>query len=60
MPLLTPSEKFAVEVRGLLYRWTEESDLDDLEMAETAARVINDWLDEEFMIFEADEDLDLE
>ena len=58
MPFQTPTEKFAVEVKALLYRWTEESDLDDLELAETAARVINDWLDEDFMIFEADEDLD--
>ena len=58
MPHQTPSEKFATEVKALLYRWTEESDLDDLEMAETAARVINDWLDEDFMVFEADDDLD--
>ena len=58
MPYLTPSEKFATEVKALLYRWTEESDLDDLEMAETAARVINDCLDEDFMVFEADDDLD--
>ena len=52
----TPSEKFAIEVRALLYRWTEESDLDDLELAETAAKTINSWLDDEFIVFEADED----
>ena len=54
----TPSEKFAVEVRGLLYRWTEESDLDDFELAEIMAGAINSWLDEEFIVFEADEGLD--
>ncbi len=49
----TPSEKFAVEVRALLYRWTEESDLDDFELAEIMAGAINSWLDEEFIVFEA-------
>jgi len=28
-----------------------------LDLAEVAARTINDWLDEESVIFEADEDL---
>ncbi len=56
----TPSDQFAVEVKALLYRWGDESDMDDLELAETMARAINEWLDEEFMVFEADEDLDLE
>lgn len=54
----TPIEKFAVEVRALMNRWTEESDLDDLSLAEEAARAISEWLDEDFMIFEADDDLD--
>jgi hypothetical protein len=52
---LTPVEKFGVEVRAVLDRWTEESDLADLELAEEAARVVNEWLDEDFMIFEADD-----
>ena len=51
----TPIEKFGVEVRAVLDRWTEESDLADLDLAEEAARVINEWLDEDFMIFEADD-----
>ena len=57
MPHQTPSEKFANEVKALLYRWTEESDLDDLELAEAAAKAINDWLEDEFIVFEADEEL---
>lgn len=54
----SPIEKFAVEIRAVLDRWADESDLSDIDMAEAAAKVINDWLDEDFMIFEADEDLD--
>jgi hypothetical protein len=56
-PEKTPSEKFSSEVRATLNRWLEESDLEDLDLAEAAARTINDWLDEESVIFEADEDL---
>mgnify|MGYP003652349197 CR=1 FL=1 len=52
---LTPVEKFGVEVRAVLDRWTEESDLADLDLAEEAARVVNEWLDEDFMIFESDD-----
>ena len=54
----TPNEQFSTEVRALMNRWTEESDLDDLELAETAAKTINDWLAEDFMVFETDEDFD--
>jgi len=51
---LTQHEKFAREVRALLNRWTEESDLDAWEMAELAAGAINGWLDEEVIAFEAE------
>jgi len=57
IPEKTPAEKFSFEVRALLNRWLEESDLEDLDLAEAAAKTINDWLDEEAVIFEADEDL---
>ena len=53
----TPREKCAVEVRAVLDRWIEESDLEDVEMAEAAAKVISDWLDEEVLTFEPDDDM---
>ena len=53
----TPLEKFSVEVRAVLDRWIEESDLEDVEMAEAAAKVISDWLDEEVLTFEPDDDM---
>ena len=37
-------------------RWTEESDIETLDMAEIAAQVINGWLDEPVVSFEADSD----
>jgi|19_taG_2_1085344.scaffolds.fasta_scaffold14797_3 hypothetical protein len=52
----SPVDKFGVEVRALLNRWTEESDLDVMDMAEAAAGVINEWIDEDVVTFEADED----
>jgi len=53
----TPIGKFSVEVRAVLDRWIEESDLEDVEMAEAAAKVISDWLDEEVLTFEPDDDM---
>ena len=51
---LTQHEKFAREVRALLKRWEEESDLDDWEMAELVADAVNGWLDEEIISFDVD------
>ena len=51
-----PIEKFSFEVRAMLNRWLEESDLEDLDLAEAAAKTINDWLDEEVVTFKADDD----
>ena len=53
----TPLEKFSVEVRAVRDRGIEESDLEDVEMAEAAAKVISDWLDEEVLTFEPDDDM---
>ena len=55
---LTQHEKFAREVRALLKRWEEESDLDDWEMAELAASAVNAWLDEDIISFDVEEDGD--
>ena len=56
MKALTPHEQFAREIRACLNRWTEESDIETLDMAEIAAQVINGWLDEPVVSFEADSD----
>jgi len=54
----TQSEKFKTEVKALLYRWTEESDLDDLGLAESLLGAVNEWLGEDVIYFEADEDVE--
>ena len=41
---------------AVLKRWTHESDLDDVELAETACFAINLWLEDEVVGFEPDED----
>ena len=41
---------------AVLHRWTHESDLDDVELAETACFAINLWLEDEVVGFEPDED----
>lgn len=55
---LTQHEKFAREVRALLNRWIEESDLDDWEMAELVASAVNIWMDDEIISFDVEEDGD--
>ena len=52
---LTQHEKFAREVRALLNRWIEESDLDDWEMAELVASAVNGWMDDEVISFDVEE-----
>ena len=48
--------QFATEIMAVLHRWTHESDLDDVELAETACFAINLWLEDEVVGFEPDED----
>ena len=55
---LTQHEKFAREVRALLNRWIEESDLDDWEMAELVASAVNGWMDDEIISFDVEEEDD--
>ena len=54
MKALTPHEQFAREIRACLNRWVEESDIEDLDLAEIAAKVFNDWLDEPVVDFDPD------
>lgn len=55
---LTPHEQFKRAHRALLNRWTEESDIEDIELAKIAIADLTEWLDEEGVEFEADFDVD--
>ena len=55
--MIEPCEQFANEVTACLRRWSEESDMEDIELAEIAFGAINEWMDEEVIGFEADDDL---
>jgi len=55
-PDKAPILKFANELLTVFHRWSEESDLDPLEMAEVAVTVINTFCDEDAIQFEADSD----
>jgi len=54
----TPHQKFKNEHRALLNRWLEESDIDDMEMANIAMVDINEWLCEDVLEFESEIDLE--
>jgi hypothetical protein len=58
MPKLTPHQQFKNAHRSLLNRWVEESDIDDLELAQIAVDDTQEWLDEEVVDFESEVDLD--
>ena len=55
---LTPHEQFANEVRALLSRYLEESDLEEGTMAEIMQHVLGQWMDEDVVDFSSDIDLD--
>ena len=51
-----PLLKFANELLIVFIRWSEESALDELDMAEAAVTVINNFCNEETINFEPDSD----
>lgn len=55
---LTPHEQFANEVRALLSRYLEESDLEEGTMAEIMQHVLGQWMDEDVLDFSSDIDLE--
>ena len=55
---LTPHEMFANEVRALLSRYLEESDLEEGTMAEIMQHVLGQWMDEDVVDFSSDIDLE--
>tara|TARA_Y100000310_G_scaffold225144_1_gene227159 strand:+ start:885 stop:1097 length:213 start_codon:yes stop_codon:yes gene_type:complete len=53
-----PVLMFAEELLGVFIRWSDESDLEPLEMAEAAAAVINNFCDDDdAIVFDADPQL---
>ena len=55
--MIEPCEQFANEVTACLRRWSEESDLEEVQLAEIACEAINEWMDEGVVGFEADDGL---
>jgi len=47
-------QQFENEIKADLNRWFEESDLDVEELANSAIKAIEDWLDEEVIDFKPD------
>ena len=47
---------FSEELLGVFVRWSEESDLGELEMAEAAAAVINSYCGDSFLELEDESD----
>ncbi|MAM93002.1 MAG: hypothetical protein CMI15_16265 [Opitutaceae bacterium] len=55
---LTPHEQFGNEVRALLNRYVEESDLEECTLAEIMHHILSQWLDEDVLDFSSDIDLE--
>ena len=49
-------KQFEAVIKADLNRWFEESDLEVEELAESVIQALEDWLDEEVVGFEPDED----
>lgn len=54
----TAEQKFKIAHRALLDRWVEESDIEDMRIAEIAKEDIEEWLDEDVVEFECEIDLE--
>ena len=55
--MIEPCEQFANEITACLRRWSEESDLEEVQLAEIACEAINEWMDEDVVGFETDDGL---
>tara|TARA_R110002153_G_scaffold72621_2_gene189923 strand:+ start:1320 stop:1499 length:180 start_codon:yes stop_codon:yes gene_type:complete len=52
--MTTPKDMVIGEVKALLHRWGEESDLDDEELLECIDIAVAEYYDEEVVDFESD------
>ena len=50
-----PAQQFQVEIKAVFNRWWEESDMDAEDLAKAALKAIDDWLDEEIVVFKPEE-----
>jgi len=50
-------KQFEAVIKADLNRWFEESDLEVEELAESVIQALEDWLDEEVVGFEPDEEV---
>ena len=55
-----PKDMVIAEVKALLHRWDEESDLEDTELLECIDIAISEYFDEDVVDFDSDIDLDNE
>jgi hypothetical protein len=54
----TPNRKVVHEVKALLHRWSEESDLEDNELLQCIGDAVDEYFDEDVVEFESDIDLE--
>ena len=53
-----PSRKVVHEVKALLHRWSEESDLEDNELLQCIGDAVDEYFDEDVVEFESDIELE--
>lgn len=56
--MTSPKDMVIGEVKALLHRWEEESDLQDTELLECIDIAITEYFDEDVVDFDCDIDLD--
>ena len=54
----TPNRKVVHEVKALLHRWSEESDLEDHELLQCMSDALNEYFDEDVVEFESNIELE--
>lgn len=54
----SPSRKCTHEIKALIHRWEEESDLDCEQIVECVNDAVQEYYDEEVVDFESDIDLE--
>jgi len=55
---MTARDQIIHEAKLLCHRWSEESDLEAMQIAKSVALGINDWLEEDIFSFEGEIDVE--
>ena len=53
----TAKRQFIHELKNLLHRWTEESDLEDRQLLECMSEAVDEYFEDDVVDFESDIDL---